>query len=263
MKLQQSVCFIVLLPSFFFGCTDSDDEARARPLSEIEFRRRISDLATDYKSDDPNSQYLYDEVEIDVEDSFSRELAFLHHQKPLWEKLTISSNDPGLNSSDIDSLIPIANLKTLWVPYISPNAFERLHEIESIEEFYLRGRGDFGKQLRQLKSVSPLKVLGLSRSRYIHDNCHKIAMYMPNLTWIDLTETDIADEDLSEIAKLKHLEYLHIGRTSISAKGIDHLKVCTSLKIVFAYDIQIDSKEFKELPFTVKLSAEPESESVP
>lgn len=59
------------------------------------------------------------------------------------------------------------------------------------------------------------------------------------VTWLNLAGTDISDDDLAQVAKLKNLTKLHLERTAISDAGLQHLCTLANLQYLNLYGTKV------------------------
>lgn len=252
MKTIQIACAAILL-LIPLGCTAENDTAKGRTMSAVEFRRRMPDLVERAKKNiDQKSPFQYSLLELRVERSYLADLAFLHDQQPTWESLVIRSSDVGLNTFEFETLIDIANLKSLQIPYISEEAFRRLHELNSIEELSISNGGSVHNHLRALelqRESLPLTSLAISNVYGVKGAGKIFPSRLPRLERLDLSYTDVTDEDLVHISELDHLTHLNLSNTNITPTGLRHLMECDSLEYVNVRGTSISAGIFEKLNF--------------
>lgn len=239
------------------GCSERDEDVRSRTMSTAEFHQRLPDLAQRVKaSSSSSSQFRYELVEIQVTRSYVSDLTFLQDQQPLWEGLVVRSDEVGLNTAEFPALLPIANLRALHVPYISDEAFRRLHEMHSLDEFDISQGGSVLNHLRSLnlqREELSLSSLSIPKTYGVKGNAHVFPTHFSRLERLDLSYTDVEDADLVEIAKLSRLRRLNLQGTRVSAAGIQKLMGCSTLEAVNALGTSIVPDEIGETPFNVRL----------
>jgi tetratricopeptide (TPR) repeat protein len=101
---------------------------------------------------------------------------------------------------------------------------------------------------RALTALASLKlnVLRLSES-YIPVADYAVIGRIPSIEDLDLSGTNIGDEDLEFIKHLPGLRALYLRSTRITDRGLDHLKQCYSLHHIDISDTAITDRAVREL----------------
>jgi ribosomal protein S16/uncharacterized membrane protein len=68
-----------------------------------------------------------------------------------------------------------------------------------------------------------------------------------NLRKLNLSKSDIKDQDIFQFSKLKNLVTLNISDTKITDKGLGYLKDLQNLKVIYIFNSTIDKKLFKNI----------------
>ncbi|MEX0866814.1 MAG: protein kinase, partial [Pirellulales bacterium] len=79
--------------------------------------------------------------------------------------------------------------------------------------------------------------------------------HCPDLTSLDLSRTEITDEDLAAIAQLTRLEELHLAGTRVSDKGLAHLAALNSLRVLDLSETRVTGAGLAALQDLPNLSA--------
>ena len=141
-------------------------------------------------------------------------IVFASHEKPN-EKVT---------NAAIVSLSGIATLKTLDVCGTTVTS-------------------DVLPQLKNMKALSQLKMSG----KLSGDGLKVLSSQFPALMTIAFDRSDIGDDDLAEIAKVKKLVGLFLSYTNVTDKGLPHLVSLSNLKNIRLSNTAVTDEGVKSL----------------
>lgn len=92
---------------------------------------------------------------------------------------------------------------------------------------------------RAIEAIAPnILRLKLSDLNVTDENLKQIAK-MKHLTKLHLDNTEISDEGLSLLKELQYLNYLNLNKTNISNRGIESLNKLERLKSIFAFQTNV------------------------
>jgi hypothetical protein len=67
------------------------------------------------------------------------------------------------------------------------------------------------------------------------------------ITWLDLKEAEITDEELKPVRELKHLTKLRLEKTPVSDAAMDHLSVLSYLEFLNLYGSRVGDQGIAKL----------------
>ncbi len=73
--------------------------------------------------------------------------------------------------------------------------------------------------------------------------------------WIEAPNGEIKDEHMPLLARLPFLEWLEIGKSSLSPAGIKHLRECINIRRLYIHDINLEGQELKWISGLKRLEA--------
>ena len=74
-----------------------------------------------------------------------------------------------------------------------------------------------------------------------------LAPLQEQITWLDLSDTNITDAGLAHLASFKNLTRLHLEKTKITDAGLSHLKDLENLSYLNLYGTQVSDEGLKQL----------------
>lgn len=151
-----------------------------------------------------------------------------------------------LSSLDFSQFAPDLKILTLNRSILYQTRFDHLATSQNLEKLNLQWLALKEEHIEQLNylSIPSLKVLDLSGSP-----AKKIQFshFAPNLTALNLSESNVTGGDVKEIGKLKDLQILHLDSTKISGASLKQLAHLSNLKILTLSKTQIRDGSFEEL----------------
>lgn len=130
---------------------------------------------------------------------------------------------------------------------VDDNALKKLAPMKSVEYLDLIGTETNFSCLSELRQMSLINTLCLGFNAMDKQNL-KYLQDFPHLTVVYLDETQLSDQDLEQIVKIKQLEHLSIaGNLKVTGRGIALLKACKNLKIVDLRELRITVKDILQL----------------
>jgi hypothetical protein len=82
----------------------------------------------------------------------------------------------------------------------------------------------------------------------------RILQGLVHITYLGLSETQVTDADLANVAELTNLTKLHLGKTQITDQGLIHLKGLANLRELWLDDTQVTDAGLKHLQNLVGLT---------
>jgi len=153
----------------------------------------------------------------------------------------------------LGKLIHLTSLDVSYCPGILRSSWQG--KIDSLKSLELCYSGVRDSHLAHLRSLPKLEELNLDSCivtdwgmAHLVDNG-----VMPNLTTLDLADTDISDAAMGKIARLKHIRHLSLFYCNISNRGLRHIASMSSLEVLNldSRDIGDDGLRYlRELPLT-------------
>lgn len=103
--------------------------------------------------------------------------------------------------------------------------------------------GDFEKLLPLSDQIT---WLDLSRTEVGDSDLERLSEFK-NLTRLSLQHTAVTDSTLEAIGSLEHLEYVNLYGTNITDRGLDHLQSITSLKSLYLWQTEVSGEAVERL----------------
>jgi internalin A len=184
-----------------------------------------------------------------ITDAGAREFRGLSNLKSLVLVET-SITDAGLK--DIATL---ENLRTLKVPLsdITDAGLLHLRALRNLRQLDLSVTAITGAGLEALQGLTHLTDLSLIFAHPFEDRSLKFVGALPSLTSVNLRETWSSDAHIGELAHLKNLKSLDVGRTAVTAVGLNKLGGCRELRTLVARETDV-GRSLTKLPQFPKLS---------
>lgn len=121
----------------------------------------------------------------------------------------------------------------------------------------------FGKIKEQNFNITPLAAtnnfLDISnhgQSKNIsEERMNSLAAAKDHITWLNLSDTELDDNDLKTIGEFKNLTKLNINNTSVSDAGIDHILNLDQLMTLNLYGTNITDESLEKLSQLKKLTS--------
>lgn len=76
-----------------------------------------------------------------------------------------------------------------------------------------------------------------------------------NVRWIEAKNGEFTDEAMRYIPDLPELEWLEISRSSLSDRGLSHLKKCTAIRRLYIHDMNLKGEELSWISSLNQLEA--------
>lgn len=109
---------------------------------------------------------------------------------------------------------------------ITPKSFVEIFEIEALDNAILSELDEAGWQLSELAQTNNLLDVGVKAGSE-RPNISDLIKASQHVTWLNLEDSELTNEDLKTIAQLPNLSRLRLQNNPISDEGLAHL---TSLK---------------------------------
>ncbi|KAL7542512.1 hypothetical protein ACHAXR_011846 [Thalassiosira sp. AJA248-18] len=202
--------------------------------------RLISDDGLDILSGQPNRSQALRTLRLarcSITDAGLEHLEKLEHLEELDMNGCINVSSVALGDT-LEKLIHLTSLDVSYCPGILHSSWQgKINCLKSLECCYSRVRDS---HLARLKNLPMLEELNLDSClvanwgiAHLIDN-----NVMPNLTTLDLADTDISDAAMSKIAQFKHMRHLSLFYCNISNRGLRHLSSMKNLEV-----LNLDSRE--------------------
>ncbi len=184
-----------------------------------------------------------------ITDAGVREFRGLSNLKSLVLVET-SITDAGLK--DISTL---ENLRTLKVPLsdITDAGLRHLRTLRDLRQLDLSATAITGAGLEALQGLTHLTDLSLIFAHPFEGRSLRFVGALHSLTSVNLRETWISDAHIGELAQLKNLKSLDVGRTAVTAVGLNKLSGCKELRMLAAPETVV-GQSLTKLPQFPKLS---------
>ncbi len=161
---------------------------------------------------------------------------------PIMVDLTWSKVDGDL----LEHLHGLENLRGLYLfgTDVSDDELQHLSELPDLQSIDLGGCNVSIEGILRLRSSRKLKRLGLADVRPPLDDkaIKRIVSAWPNLESISLDSSDITDDGLFHVGKLRRLRYLNVSRTQITDKGLVPLAGLCQITTLHANNTKISDE---------------------
>ena len=115
---------------------------------------------------------------------------------------------------------------------------DALRGVPHLELLYIVGSDVTDNGIRKLAVLKSLRSLALKGN--FGDAAIDVAAQLPNLEFLDLTQTRISSDGLAPLTKLPALQTLILNGTAVSSQGLAPLAQIKTLKWLFLGDTPID-----------------------
>lgn len=129
---------------------------------------------------------------------------------------------------------PESPVLTMKLPAANPNVIDELKKTGLLV-------------LPLSKEQNQLEVSAVNAHNFSDAQAVLLPKLSDQLVWLKLGDTEISDAALSQVAKLKHLQKLHLEQTKISDAGLKQLKGLTNLEYLNLYGTSITDAGLAEL----------------
>jgi Leucine-rich repeat (LRR) protein len=135
-------------------------------------------------------------------------------------------------------LVHISSLDVSYCPGILRSSWQgKINNLRSLELCYSRVSDTHMSRLSNLPKLEELNLdscpVGDWTVAHLADN-----NVIPNITTLDLADTDLSDIGMTKISQFKHLKKLSLFYTNISDSGLRHLSSLTNLEV-----LNLDSRD--------------------
>lgn len=225
------------------GLVIKSESISSRVLRAFEGHRSISEISlrstkiTDQTIDDLLSLPTLTKLSLHdaqiTDEGMQRLIAGLaEHSQTRWLELS------GCTKLTNGAFLGIQRMKGLVQLYLNDNTevtsqvFDEVGKIETLRE--LR----FGGAIVDPADIESISGLALDRLHFANGKltdeviASAVAAF-PDLTQIGLAESNVSDESMKSLAKLKGLEWIFMHGTNVTDVGLEHLKPLQNLKYVF------------------------------
>jgi Leucine-rich repeat (LRR) protein len=151
---------------------------------------------------------------------------------------TLSVHDLAISESDLVFLQSLTKLETIRLTQsertltLTDEALESISRLHSLKSLTIDNATIEDSSLSQLAALQGLVSLGLIRTGVGDEGISKVTELFPNLTLLDMSGTNVSDEGMAHVGKLKKLERLIVENTDVGDVGLSHLDELTELKYV-------------------------------
>jgi Leucine-rich repeat (LRR) protein len=76
-----------------------------------------------------------------------------------------------------------------------------------------------------------------------------------SVRWIEAKKGEFTDESLGLLPFLPDLEWLEIGESTLTARGLNHLRKCTALKRLYIHDMNLEGEDLAWISTLLQLEA--------
>lgn len=135
-----------------------------------------------------------------------------------------------------ESFTTVGNLKGLVELDVgstdaSDKSLEEISKITTLQSLEMSRCLIQGKSFSSLKALVKLRELDLSSNRLSKNSIQILIQSAPQLTSLDLSDTELTDNDIIQICTLKHLQILDVSRNRlVTDRAIDSLLKLKNLK---------------------------------
>ncbi|MDR1383912.1 MAG: hypothetical protein LBJ67_08730 [Planctomycetaceae bacterium] len=140
-----------------------------------------------------------------------------------------------VNNSQLYGLEQFQSLESLIVAsfekpneQITDTSMERLSSVKTLKSLDVSGTAITGGVLQKWNGLTSLSQLKMSGR--LHGGFAGFAERFPSLTSVAFDHSDVNDEDLAEIVKVKRLNVIFLSNTAVTDKGIALLGQLTALR---------------------------------
>jgi len=120
--------------------------------------------------------------------------------------------------------------------------------IKKIGKDQLAGFARNGIEVSPLHADSPLAFVSMARDSMLSSGkIKKLKSISDNIIELDLSFTNVDDEMMSQLSRLKNLQKLKIQQTDVSAKGIEYLEGLNHLSYLNLYGTKVNDEVFASL----------------
>jgi len=234
-KLDLSQCDLITDD----GIENLDGLAHLDELS-LGWCRLISDEGLETLADQPNRAQALRTLRLarcSITDAGLKHLEKLENLEELDLNGCVSISSSALGDT-LGKLIHLTSLDVSYCPGILRTSWQgKIQALKSLELCY---SGVRDSHLARLRSLPMLEELNLDSCivadwgiAHLVDN-----NVVPNLTTLDLADSDISDAAMSKIAQLQHLRHLSLFYCNISNRGLRHIASMSSLEV-----LNLDSRD--------------------
>ncbi len=163
--------------------------------------------------------------------------------------------ETSITDAGLKDIATLENLRTLKVPGsdISDAGLLHLRALRNLRQLDLSVTPITGAGLEALQGLTHLTDLSLIFAHPFEDRSLKFVGALHSLTSVNLRETWSSDAHIGELAHLKNLKSLDVGRTAVTAVGLNKLSGCRELRTLVARETVV-GQSLKKLPQFPKLS---------
>jgi Leucine-rich repeat (LRR) protein len=128
---------------------------------------------------------------------------------------------------------------------ITDTSIERLSGIKTLKSLDASGSGVTGGAFQKLNGLTSLSQLKMSGK--LHGGFAGFAERFPSLTSVAFDRSDVNDDDLAEIVKVKRLNVIFLSNTAVTDKGIALLERLPALRNLRISNMPITDDGLKPL----------------
>jgi len=121
---------------------------------------------------------------------------------------------------------------------LTDKSLDTLRDMSRLELLYLVGTDVTDRGAKNLLALKNLRALVLKGK--FSDSTLAVVAQLPNLEFLDLTQTQISDEGLAALSKLPKLQTLILNGTSITSQGLAPIAHIKTLRWLYLGDTPID-----------------------
>jgi serine/threonine protein kinase/uncharacterized C2H2 Zn-finger protein len=205
--------------------TDAD---RVNQGTELILTFRERRIANEVQSLIVNDKHLKKLVLVQCK--FDKDL--LGKLPPSLEFLELSTAE--LVSADFHMLSRNTNIKTLLLRdnVVSGKDLRALSPLKNLESLDLSNTHIDGEGLRELHAFKKLKHLTLTGNDSIDDHAMQILVSMPQLVWLDISNTKVTAKGIEALSRLPNLTKLNAKALQLENKHMSALKNFKQLRTV-------------------------------
>jgi internalin A len=163
--------------------------------------------------------------------------------------------ETSITDAGLKDIATLENLRTLRVPLsdITDAGVLHLRALRNLRQLDLSVTPITGAGLEALQGLTHLTDLSLIFAHPFEDRSLKFVGALHSLTSVNLRETWSSDAHIGELAHLKNLKSLDVGRTAVTAVGLNKLSGCRELRTLVARETVV-GESLSKLPQFPKLS---------
>lgn len=199
----------------------------------------------------------------------------LVHLRPLTCLVSLNLSYTDVGSNGLKNLLGMSGLRYLQLQYtemndvgmiyvsklpnlsfleisdtsVSDGGFMRLHALKQLKELGAENLNISDASLGALKDLNELRMLHLGGNFKITDAGVAVLAELGSLEYLDLFETNISDNSIPSIAKLKNLKGLGVTKSRMSRAGVEKLRaLMPQTDIIADFDAYIPPLSADEKP---------------